>query len=166
MNYPEPRIKHLKAKTLIGMPMTMSLTENKTGQLWSQFMPRLNEIANRRSNDKLSIQVYPSDYHNPFNPSGPFVKWAAVEVQDQTPVPHGMESFFLSDGLYAVFDYKGSSADHSIFNYIFSSWLPNSGYAVDDRPHFEVLGDKYRNNDPESEEEIWIPVVERLNGEL
>jgi hypothetical protein len=28
---------------------------------------------------------------------------------------------------------------------------------LDDRPHFEVLGSKYRNNDPESEEETWIP---------
>lgn len=27
---------------------------------------------------------------------------------------------------------------------------------VDDRPHFEVLGGKYQNNSPNSEEEIWI----------
>jgi predicted transcriptional regulator YdeE len=29
---------------------------------------------------------------------------------------------------------------------------------IDNRPHFEVLGDKYKNNDPSSEEEIWIPI--------
>jgi len=29
---------------------------------------------------------------------------------------------------------------------------------LDDRPHFEVLGDKYKNADPDSEEEIWIPI--------
>jgi AraC family transcriptional regulator len=26
------------------------------------------------------------------------------------------------------------------------------------RPHMELLGEKYRNNDPHSEEEIWIPI--------
>ena len=59
-----------------------------------------------------------------------------------------------------IFDHKGSSSDHSIFEYIFSKWLPASKYEVDDRPHFEVLGLNYKNNDPESEEEIWIPIKE------
>ena len=57
-----------------------------------------------------------------------------------------------------IFDYKGSSTDTSIFQYIFRTWLPSSSYQLDDRPHFEVLGAKYKNNDPESEEEIWIPI--------
>jgi predicted transcriptional regulator YdeE len=34
----------------------------------------------------------------------------------------------------------------------------------DDRPHFEVLGKNYKNNDPVSEEEIWIPVRARVTG--
>lgn len=73
-------------------------------------------------------------------------------------MPNEMETFTLTAGLYAVFDYKGSSADNRIFQYIFGVWLPNSVYLLDDRPHFEVLGDKYKNADPDSEEEIWIPI--------
>jgi AraC family transcriptional regulator len=69
-----------------------------------------------------------------------------------------MESFILYGGLYAVFDYKGSSVDNRIFQYIYMNWIPNSEYQLDNRPHFEVLGEKYRNNDPTSEEEIWIPI--------
>lgn len=50
----------------------------------------------------------------------------------------------------------------SLAEYIYGSWLPNSTeYARDNRPHFEILGEKYKNNDPESEEEIWIPVKGR-----
>jgi AraC family transcriptional regulator len=64
----------------------------------------------------------------------------------------------LTGGLYAVFDYKGLSTDNSIFQFIFGTWLPSSEYDLDDRPHFEVLGNKYKNNDPTSEEEIWIPI--------
>ena len=81
-----------------------------------------------------------------------------MEVTVLDHLPAGMKSFLLEGGLYAVFDYKGSSADPSIFQNIFSQWIPSSPYRVDDRPHFEVLGAKYKNNDPESEEEIWIPI--------
>ena len=44
------------------------------------------------------------------------------------------------------------------FQYIFGTWMPDSGYKWDNRPQFEILGEKYKNNDPSSEEEIWIPI--------
>jgi AraC family transcriptional regulator len=69
-----------------------------------------------------------------------------------------MEAFTLEGGLYAVFDYVGSSNDPSIFQYIFMTWVPNSEYDLDQRPHFEVLGENYKNNDLTSQEEIWIPI--------
>ena len=69
-----------------------------------------------------------------------------------------METFDLVEGLYAIFDYKGLNNNPLIFNYIFEEWLPHSIYELDDRPHFEVLGENYKNNDPNSEEEIWIPI--------
>ncbi|MGZ3924881.1 MAG: GyrI-like domain-containing protein, partial [Flavisolibacter sp.] len=72
--------------------------------------------------------------------------------------PEGMESFVLEGGLYSVFDYQGLNTDNKIFIYIFKDWLPYSEYELDDRPQFEVLGEKYKNNDPDSQEEIWIPV--------
>jgi AraC family transcriptional regulator len=37
--------------------------------------------------------------------------------------------------------------------------MPTSKFKIDDRPHFEVLGKKYRNDDKDSEEEIWIPIT-------
>jgi AraC family transcriptional regulator len=67
----------------------------------------------------------------------------------------------LQAGDYAVFNYRGSSADPRIFQYIYGEWIPNSEYVLDDRPHFEILGEKYKNNDPNSEEEIWIPIKKR-----
>jgi AraC family transcriptional regulator len=69
-----------------------------------------------------------------------------------------MKTFTLKGGQYAVFNHKGSSTDNSIYQYIFTQWLPNSGYQIDNRPHFELLGEKYKNNDPNSEEEIWVPI--------
>jgi AraC family transcriptional regulator len=69
-----------------------------------------------------------------------------------------MSTYTLPGGLYAVFSYKGLNTDHAIFESIFRAWLPNSKYELDDRPHFEILGANYRNNDPYSEEDIWVPV--------
>lgn len=71
-----------------------------------------------------------------------------------------METFDLPGGLYAMFYYKGSSDNAAqVFNYILQEWLPKSGYKLDTRPHFEVLGEKYKTGDVNSEEEIWIPIV-------
>jgi len=104
------------------------------------------------------MQVYTPTYFTDFSPTKEFEKWAAMEVSDFENVPNEMETFTLAGGLYAVFDYKGSSTDSTIFHHIFGTWLPNSDYVLDNRPHFEVLGDKYKNADPNSEEEIWIPI--------
>ncbi|MCF0048983.1 GyrI-like domain-containing protein [Dyadobacter sp. LJ53] len=93
-----------------------------------------------------------------FKPTNEFERWATVEVSDFDHVPKQMEKFVLQSGLYAVFNFKGMSTDTSIFQYIFGTWLPSSEYELDNRPHFEVLGDKYKNNHPASEEEIWIPI--------
>ena len=154
----KPRIEKLSEKKLLGISMAMSILDNKTGELWGQFGPRVQEIKNRISSDKISMQLYPSTYFDGFNPKMEFVKWATVEVKDFSNIPKGMKYFILEGGLYAVFDYKGLSLDNSIYQYIFSYWLPNSSYVVDYRPHFEVLGPNYKNNDPQSEEEIWIPI--------
>lgn len=152
------RIENLSDKKLIGMHLTMSLVDNKTASLWKRFMPRLNEIEHRLSNDLISMQIYKPIPISDFSPTNDFEKWAAVEVDDLYSVPSDMETFFLSSGLYAVFDYKGLSNDHGVFEYIFGTWLPNSNYLLDHRPHFEILGGKYKNDDPNSEEEIWIPI--------
>ncbi|MEM1258055.1 MAG: GyrI-like domain-containing protein [Bacteroidota bacterium] len=157
----QPRIEVLPPKKLIGISLTMSLAHNLTGQLWRQFGPRIRDVQNRIWEDKISLQIYPPNYYANFSPATEFKKWALVEVHSFEHIPDGLQPFELEGGLYAVFDHKGSSNDSSIFQYIFSEWLPNSKYVVDDRPHFEVLGANYKNNDPNSEEEIWIPVREK-----
>lgn len=162
----EPRIELLKDKKLIGYKLKMSLTNNKTGELWGRFAPRIKEIKNRANVDKISMQVYNASYYSTFDPKTEFEKWATVEVNDFNDVPEDMDIFTLSGGEYAVFDYKGSSNDTRIFQYIFMTWLPTSEYQLDNRPHFEVLGEKYKNNDPNSEEEIWIPIKKKKSHHL
>ncbi|MBL4676343.1 MAG: GyrI-like domain-containing protein [Mucilaginibacter sp.] len=156
----KPRLLEIGAKKLIGTKVTMSFVNDKTRELWQTFMPKRNAIKNRVDDDLICMQVYstPPVLEN-FDPTAVFQKWAAAEVTDLSDVPNGMKTFEIPGGLYAVFDYKGRALDFApTFRYIFTEWLPQSAYEVDERPHFEILGAKYKNNEPDSEEEIWIPV--------
>lgn len=157
-NHIQPTITTSPERKLVGKKLTMSFANNKTGELWKSFMPRRHEIKNNLTAELISMQLYSPTHFSDFNLTNEFDKSATVEVSDFDNVPHGMETFVLPDGLYAVFYHKGLSSDNSIFQYIFGTWLPASDYVQDNRPHFEILGAKYKNNDPNSEEEIWIPI--------
>jgi AraC family transcriptional regulator len=155
------RIETLNEKKLVGKRLTMSFANYTIAELWRNFLPRRKEITNNLTSDLISLVVYKPNHFADFKPTNQFERWAAVEVSDFDNVPNEMETFSIPGGLYAVFDYKGLNTDSSIFQYIFETWLPNSNYELDNRPHFEVLGDKYKNNDSASEEEIWIPIKPR-----
>lgn len=155
----KPTIEISKKRKLIGLALKMSNTDNKTYDLWKNFMHSRNEIESRLGTDLFSLSVYDPQYFNSYDPSGVFEKWAAVEVSDFEKIPWGMKKLELQEGLYAKFLYKGTaSKGFEFFQYIFGTWLPASDYILDNRPHFEILGKNYRNEDPDSEEEIWIPV--------
>lgn len=140
------------------MKMRMSVVDNKTASLWGSFRPRLGEIMHRDKAEFISLQEYDKDYFIKFDPAREFNKWALVEVREIGFIPEGIEVFHLPAGSYAVFKYKGLPGDPGIFQYIYGSWLPGSAYQLDDRPHFELLGPKYKNNSPDSEEDLYIPV--------
>jgi AraC family transcriptional regulator len=145
---------------LVGIRKRMSFAANQTMELWQGFMPRRREIPDTIGTELYSVEVYnnPLFFQN-FNPAAAFEKWAAVAVAAVTSVPNKMATLLLPAGLYAVFIHKGTASDGpKTYEYIFRSWLPTAAFVLDDRPHFAVMGEKYKNNHSDSEEEIWIPV--------
>jgi len=159
----EPTLTVLKEKTLAGHRQRMSLHANSTVELWRSFIKRQKMQPFPCSPERYSVQVFDPGYFQNFSPETTFEKWAAVEVAQSDKVPADLEMLILPGGLYAVFMYRGPAKDGPrVFQYILTEWLPASSYMLDNRPHFEVLGDKYHNEDPASEEEIWIPVKPRL----
>jgi AraC family transcriptional regulator len=158
-----PNIKTCTEKKLIGKSLKMSYSENKTFELWRSFMPRRHEISNSINSDLISLQVYDDSFNFiDFSFTSIFEKWALIEVSDFNNTPVEMIEFTLEEGLYAVFNQIGdASTAEKTFRYIFEEWLPNSEYILDNRPHFEVLGEKYKKDDPTSEEEIWIPIKDK-----
>ena len=153
------QIEHISEMKLVGARLAMSLSSDQTRRLWSTFMPRRREILHLLGNRLYSVEIYPPGYFERFSPAVEFEKWAAAEVDDFPEIPPGLETLVIPPGQYAVFVYKGDPARAGEFyRQIFGNWLPQWDLVPDDRPHFACMGEKYRNNDPESEEEIWIPV--------
>ena len=136
----------------------MSFANNSTPQLWQTFMPRRKEVKSINP-DFFSLEVFDdTSFFTQFDPTKEFEKWALVEVENFDHVPPGMDTLKIS-GLHAVFIFKGSKKEaEGAYRYIYSDWLPRSGYQLDHRPHFAVMGEKYKNDSPDSEEELWVPI--------
>ena len=157
-----PTIKTFSSTKFIGKNLSITYTDYRAFELWSSFMPRRKEILNTIGTDLYNIQINPENFD--FYPNTPFVKWAAVAVTNFDLVPEGMEVLEIPQGLYAVFNYKGDQSNvAAFFNAIYTEWLPASGYELGNHPQFEILGEKYKNNDPNSEEEIWIPIKNKVS---
>jgi len=155
-----PKIKTFPPTKFIGKKLSFTYSDYRAFELWSSFMPQRKEIQNTIGADSYNIQINPIGFAFGFNE--PFVKWAAVAVSNFDFVPAGMETIEIPIGLYAVFNYKGYQTNAAaFFNAIYTEWLPASEYELDIRPQFEILGEKYKNNNPNSEEEIWIPIKKK-----
>lgn len=153
-------IKTFPTTKFIGKNLSFTYADYRAFELWGSFMPRRSEIKNTIGTELFNIQINPENFD--FYPNTPFVKWAAVAVSSFDFIPDGMETLIIKEGLYAVFNYKGNqNGAAEFFNSIYAEWLPNSDYELENRPQFEILGEKYKNNSVDSEEEIWIPIKKK-----
>lgn len=158
-----PRIQTLPSTLLVGKKSVTSYAKNNTFELWQSFSPRKKEINHSINNDSYAVEIYPTTtFFQDFDPAQEFEKWAAIAVSKVDKAPEGMETLIVPRGLYAVFSYKGKPSEViGAFRYIYGEWLPNSGYEMDNRPYFALMGDKYKGEHPESEEEFWIPIKKK-----
>jgi AraC family transcriptional regulator len=154
------RIETIVEKKLIGKKTRMSFANNRTKELWQNFMPRRKEISHPAGTDLYSVEVYPNTgFFKNFDPSAEFEKWAAVEVRNYDSIPESMDKLIIPAGDYVIFPYKGKPSEaQKTYQYIYAQWLPNSEYELDNRPHFARMGEKYKGEHPDSEEEFWVPV--------
>jgi AraC family transcriptional regulator len=156
-----PDIINLNQTQLVGISYKMSYQRNETQKLWETFIPLSKKINHKLSTDFYSLQVFPDNFFKVFNPTLEFEKWALVPVSVIEKNIEPCEPFILPEGLYAVFQHKGM--DTSIFERIYGEWIPQSPYQLDNRPHFEILGEKYKKGSTDSEEDIYIPIRPRID---
>jgi AraC family transcriptional regulator len=156
----KPTIKHLEETKVIGSKLKMSFANDKTMVLWQTFMQRRKEIKNNVGTELYSIGVYEdTGFFKSFNPMKEFDKWAAIKVSDLDILPENMMKLIIPAGEYAVFRYKGKPSEaQATYQFIYGEWIANSEYVLDDRPHFALMGENYKGEHPDSEEDLWIPI--------
>ena len=155
-----PTLVTTEAQFFLGKRRDMSFAKNGTHHLWSSFMPRRSEIKTAVGMEVYSIDRYPNGFFDAFDPRQEFERWATVKVSEDSPIPEGMELIKVPGGDYAVFHYQGRPSESpQFFQWVFNSWIPEAGFKVDDRPHIAVMGEKYKGEDPTSEEDIYIPII-------
>lgn len=155
------RIEIIGKKLLVGKRTEMSYVNDRTTELWQSFMPDRKQIENRVDSSYYSMQTYPVIFdYTSFDPSSNFTKWAAVEVANHDHIPSQMEGHIIEGGTYGVFTHVGPASTFvQSMEYIHQIWLPESGYSLDDREHFEILEEGYNPLDENATEEIWIPIT-------
>ncbi len=153
------KVENVQPKILVGHKVSSSLVVDNTSTLWRGFLPRSANILHRKTQDLISMQVYPEGYFEAFDPRTNFEKWAVAEVDNMNGQAADMHKFLLTGGEFVVFLFEGSRADvPDVYHYIFNVWLPASAYTLDHRPHFEVLGKDYDARAQTSREHLYIPV--------
>ena len=152
-----PTIKNCGYILLAGYKTETSLTNDHTKSLWQKFMKDRMLMPERFGTRYFSVSQYPIDYFDYFDPSKEYTKWATMETPGNAP--DTMETLEIMDGTYAVFIHHGPAVlAFKTFHYIFNEWLPNSGFELDQRPHFEIMPEGYKTDDPNAVEEVWIPI--------
>ena len=152
----KPKIVNISNKKIVGMQSVMQQHQySNIVALWQRFMPRKRVLQSTISEELIAMQIF--TILKSGLPNAEFQIWACAEVSEFNDIPKNMESYTIPKGAYAVFLQKGMDASKT-YQRIMTEWLPTSGYQIDDRPHFQVMGEKYKNGSPDSEEDFYVPI--------
>lgn len=130
------------------------MAEDKTGELFGGMMASLAGKLSGSPGLLYDVRIYPSGYFSSFSPLTQFTKFALIE----SPLIPDLEPFDLIGGKYAVFECKNHQDAIQTYTYIFTKWLAESGFVLDERPHYDVSipTGKKDFNAPQT---IFIPVL-------
>lgn len=150
----EPKIVTRPAFTVVGMKYRGKNEKNEIPMLWERFMPRSGEIKQRANPYGYGVM------DNYDEKTGEFDSLAAVEVQDASDIPEGMESWQVPEQTYAIFPCNLKSIKQ-VFRQIYREWLPESGYQQTSGPDFEFYNESFKPDQGKLDLSICIPVEKR-----
>jgi AraC family transcriptional regulator len=126
----------------------------KLPELWSKFLPRMDEVPNFIPGAGYGLIRQTKDR------SGQLEYFSSVEVSElPKTLPQFMQSITIPSQKYAKFLHRGEvkNLNHSV-NYIYSAWLLNSKYFHSSNFDIEEYGEKYHPTSFESEIYYLVPI--------
>lgn len=154
----EPKFVETEEFKIIGMMANFN-DDTKKGipDLWNIFAPRMGEVTARIEGTTYGV-CFPTalDDEN-------FDYMAAVPVENFGTVPEGMVARTVPAHKFAVFTHKtGEDSLHNDLQksvqYIWGTWLPNSGYEHAKVPDFELYDERMDPMTGKGEFDLYLPV--------
>lgn len=152
----EPRIVQLEKLILVGRPYYGDANEHKFAKAWERF-GNLEKEVSHRLNPMVGFGV--EIYGPEFQTEHQWTYFPSVQVSQFDDVPALLFAKTLPSATYAVFTAKGGIPKlGDTFMYAYMTWLPTSAYEVAFPFDFEYYDERFKDNDPDSEVDIYIPV--------
>jgi AraC family transcriptional regulator len=157
----DPEIRDQPAMHVVGMrtryfgvDSEKNNIADKLPQLWSAFLPHLENVPNRRPSGCYGVVSQTSERGDELE------YWAAAPVTHVDSLPNGLLSLHIPAARYARFAHRGLVANINMtVNYIYSSWLLRSGMQHSYGFDLEFYGTEYDANSDKSVVYYAIPIV-------
>lgn len=130
----EPKIVTKPAFTVVGLMYFGKNEQNEIPGMWDKLNPRYEEIQHKTGPAYGVCGDMEED--------GRFHYLAGFEVSAAQDLPPGMEKWTVPEQQYAIFPCSLKTI-HETYQYIFETWLPQSGYTRADGPDFEFYGKEF-----------------------
>jgi len=155
----QPRFVDLAELNLVGLPYYGNPAGGKFTETWHRFFALESSIHNRVDPAVCyGVELYDKD----FMPGKDWYYFVAVQVSDPKEIPGLLFAKRFPACRYAVFPAVGGVPKISeVFGYIYNEWLPASGYKMAYPWDFEVYGEQFKGDAPDSLVEIYIPIKEK-----
>ncbi|QAY87687.1 GyrI-like domain-containing protein [Pseudomonas arsenicoxydans] len=152
----EPRIEHGHFLLIAGFGGRFTqATSKKIPELWEKFIPEIGKIPGQKGEVTYGICCNPDG-------KGGFEYIAGVEISKLDDLPDKYRWVEVQPQQYAVFEHKGSlDTLPQTFQYIWKTWLPQSGRQAADAPEFERYSEDFNPKLNTGTLEIWLPVKEQ-----
>lgn len=154
----EPKIIKKEDFTIAGLRYIGKNEHNEIPELWTQFNKRMAEMGGLEHDTgeaAVGLCITPDD--EPLEGSFEYVAGTLVDkVED---IPEDFVVRHVPEQTYAVFEHKGDMPSLSkTYEYIYETWLPQSGYQLSSRMDFEYYNEDFKNFSPDSIFYIYIPI--------
>jgi AraC family transcriptional regulator len=152
----EPRFVELGEMKLIGLPFYGNPEGGKFGDVWHRLMQQVLPTQGR-VNEKVAYGV---EFYGPeWMTANQWMYFPCFEVNNLENMPGLLFAKTLPAARYAVFTSKGGLATlGDTFKYVYSEWMPASGYELAYPYDFEYYGEAFQSGQPGAEVDIYLPI--------
>lgn len=150
---PEPRFERERFLLIAGLGERFTpATRQDIGLLWQRFVPHIGKVPGQVDRKTYGICCNPDG-------QGGFEYIAGVEISKLDDLPERYRWIEVQPQHYAVFEHGGALQDlPRTFDYIWNTWLPQSGREAADAPEFERYSADFNPRAGTGVLEIWLPL--------